>query len=81
MQHLNELEILESVDGDIIVENNFTLNNLNGIDSLEYVGGDIRFNNNPQLNQVNLENACQRIIAGGGTILGKVYFNGVEIVL
>mgnify|MGYP000583672148 CR=1 FL=1 len=68
------------MEGDIIIENNLTLNNLNGIDSLEFVGGDIRFINNPQLRQVNLEAACRRIVENGGTIIGTVYFDDVEIV-
>ena len=79
LQQLNELEVLLSVEGDIVIENNSTLNNLNGIGSLEFVGGDIRFENNPQLRQMNLEAACRRIVGNGGTIIGTVYFDDVEI--
>ncbi len=55
--NLNNLSVIESIGGDLIITSNDALVNLTGLNNLEWVGGAMRVQNNPSLANIDgLEN-------------------------
>lgn len=55
--NLNNLNLIESIGGDLIITSNDALVNLTGLNNLEWVGGAMRVQNNPSLANIDgLEN-------------------------
>lgn len=55
--NLNNLSLIESIGGDLIITSNDALVNLTGLNNLEWVGGAMRVQNNPSLANIDgLEN-------------------------
>ena len=65
------LTMLDSIDADLIVENNNVLSNLDGLAGLTSLGGDFRISNNPALCQTLVDELLNAISVGGSQFVSN----------